>query len=134
MLRLYEVLKRLMFYITKQVLNEPPWWNVDTQLWLRWQQREPCLYGIRRKPPRDLEIEHVSCTVAFVYNHMPNGLWLSQLHSGRPMHWYLFRLTGIMHWRFILALVPGRCAGIMYWEDFYGKTLSHSRSTGTPSW
>ena len=28
----------------------------------------------RRKPPRDLEIEHVSRTVASVYSHMLNGL------------------------------------------------------------
>ena len=43
----------------------------------------------RRIPPRNLEIEHVSRTVAFVYSHMLNGLWLSQLHSGRPLHWHL---------------------------------------------
>ena len=43
----------------------------------------------RRKPPRDLEIEHVSRIVASVYSHMLNGLWLSQLHSGRPLHWHL---------------------------------------------
>ena len=43
----------------------------------------------KRKPPRDLEIEHVSCTVASVYSHMLNGHWLSQLHSGRPLHWHL---------------------------------------------
>ena len=58
-------------------------------------KKEPCLYGhlfllcTRRKPPRDLEIEHVSRTVASMYSHMLNGLWLSQLHSGRPMHWHL---------------------------------------------
>ena len=65
------------------------------EFWRRWQQKEPCLYGnlfvlcTRRKPPRDLEIEHVSRTVASVNSHMLNGLWLSQLHSGRPMHWHL---------------------------------------------
>ena len=84
-----------MFYIIKQVLNEPPGWKEDTQvldkvatkgtmfIWLSF-----CMCT-RRKPPRDLEIEHVSRTVASVYSHMLNGLWLSQLHSGRPMHWHL---------------------------------------------
>ena len=43
----------------------------------------------KRKPPRNLEIEHVSPIVAFVCNHMLLWLWLSQLHSGRPMHWHL---------------------------------------------
>ena len=63
--------------------------------WTRWQQREPCLYGyllvcaLEEKPPRDLEIEYVSRIVASVYSHMLNGLWLSQLHSGRPVHWHL---------------------------------------------
>ena len=129
-----------MFYIIKQVLNEPPVWKEDTQVLDKVATKGTMFICLsfcictRRKPPRDLEIEHVSRTVAFVYSHMSNGLWPSQLHSGGPMHCYLFRLTGIMHWRFILALVPGRCAGIMYWEDFYGKTLSHSQSASTPSW
>src|SRR3954466_7185071 len=95
MLRFYEVEKGLMFYIIKQVLNEPPGWTRILKFWTRWQKKEPCLYGhlfllcTRRKPPRDLEIEHVSRTVASMYSHMLNGLWLSQLHSGRPMHWHL---------------------------------------------
>src|SRR3954471_12326130 len=101
-----------MFYIIKQVLNESPGWNVDTQLWIRWQRREPCIYGYhfcmctRRKPPRDLEIEQVSRTVASVYNHMLNGHCLSKLHSGRPLHWHLFRLTRITYWKHILTLMP----------------------------
>ena len=37
MLRLYEVLKRLMFYIIKQVLNEPPGWTRILKFWTRWQ-------------------------------------------------------------------------------------------------
>src|SRR3954468_16440580 len=95
MLRLFEVGKRLVFYIIKQVLSEPPGWRRILKFWTRWQQEEPCLYGnlfflcTRRKPPRDLEIEHVSRTVASVYSHMLNEHWLSQLHSGRPMHWPL---------------------------------------------
>ena len=86
----------------------------------------------RRKPPKDLEIEQVSRTMASVNSHMLNGLWLSQLHSGRPLHWHLLRLTGFMYLKYILTLVPARQARIVYWEDFYGKTLSHSRSAGTP--
>src|SRR3954466_5263735 len=70
----------------------------------------------RRKPPRDLEIEHVSRTVASVYSHMLNGLWLSQLHSGRPMHWHLqvnwncVRELETLHWCLDdkLALCIGR--------------------------
>src|SRR4051812_17340844 len=87
----------------------------------------------RRKLPRDLEIEHVSRTVDSVYIHMLNGLWLSNLHSGRPMHWHLqvnYNCVG----KYIPTLVPGRQAGIVYWEDFYGKTLSHARSASTPFW
>ena len=38
----------------------------------------------RRKPPRDLEIEHVSPIVAFMCNHMLLWLWLSQLHWEDP--------------------------------------------------
>src|SRR5215216_303367 len=95
MLRFYEVEKRLMFYIIKQVLNEPPGWTRILKFWKRWQQEEPCLYGnlfllcTKRKPPRDLEIEHVSRTVDSVYSQMLNEHWLSQLHGGRPMHWPL---------------------------------------------
>ena len=88
----------------------------------RWQQREPCLYGylfvcaLEEKPPRDLEIEHVSRTVASVYSHMLNGHWLSQLHSGRPMHWHLqvnqncVRELETLHWCLDdkLALCIGR--------------------------
>src|SRR3954462_6089771 len=85
----------------------------------------------RRKPPRYLDIEHVSRTVASVYSHMLNGLWLSQLHSGRPLHWHL-QVDKNCVWKFIPTLVPGRQASIVYWKDFYGKTLSHSRSAGTP--
>ena len=68
-----------MFYIIKQVHNEPPGWKEDTQvldkvatngtmfIWLSF-----CMCT-RRKPPRDLEIEHVSRTIPFVYSHMLNG-------------------------------------------------------------
>src|SRR3954465_14402036 len=42
MLRFYEVEKRLMFYIIKQVLNEPPGWTRIPKFWTRWQQKEPC--------------------------------------------------------------------------------------------
>ena len=45
MLRFYEIEKRLMFYIIKQVLNEPPGWTRILKFWTRWQQKEPCLYG-----------------------------------------------------------------------------------------
>src|SRR3954470_21721908 len=91
-----------------------------SSFWTRWQQEEPCLYGnlfllcTRRKPPRYLEIEHVSRTVASVYSHMLNGHWLSQLHSGRPMHWPLqvtrMRELETLHWCLIdkLALCIGR--------------------------
>ena len=84
--------------------------------------------------PGNLEIEHVSRTVASVYSHMLIGRCLSQLHSGISLHWHLLRLTGFVYWKYILTLVPGRKASIVYWEDFYGKTLSHSRSAGTPFW
>ena len=111
-----------MFYIIKQVLNEPPGWTRILKFWTRWQQKEPCLYGnlfllcTKRKPPRDLEIEHVSRTVASVYSHMLNGLWLSQLHSGRPMHWHLqvnqncVMELETLHWCLVdkLALCIGR--------------------------
>src|SRR5215216_7554312 len=127
MLRLYEVLKRLMFYIIEQVLNEPPGWTRILKFWTRWQQKEPCLYGnlfllcTKRKPPRDLEIEHVSRTVASMYSHMLNGLWLSQLHSGRPMHWHLQVNWICARERENPTFVPDRQASILYWEDSYGK-------------
>src|SRR3954468_2185156 len=95
MLRIYEVLKRYMFYIIKQVLNEPPGWTRILKVGQGDNKRNHVYMAIsfcmctRRKPTRDLEIEYVSRTVASVYNHMLNGLWLSQLHSGRPMHWHL---------------------------------------------
>ena len=38
----------------------------------------------KNEPPRDLEIEHVSPTVASVYIHMLIWLWLSQLHWEDP--------------------------------------------------
>ena len=50
----------------------------------------------RRKPLRDLEIEHVSRTVASVYNHMLNGLWLSQLHWEDPC--IVFKLLDMRTW------------------------------------
>ena len=126
MLRFCEVEKRLMFYIIKQVLNEPPGWTRILKFWTRWQQKEPCLYGYlfllctRRKPPRDLEIEHVSRTVASVYSHMLNGHWLSQLHCGRPMHWPLqvtgMRELGTLHWCLVDKLAL--CIGRTLWKDF----------------
>src|SRR3954470_17234540 len=30
----------------------------------------------------------------------------------------IFRLTRIVYWKYILTLVPGRQASIVYWEDF----------------
>src|SRR5215216_1734890 len=108
-----------MFYIIKQVLNEPPGWTRILKVGQGGNKSNHVYMSIsfcmctRRKPPRDLEIEHVSRTVASVYSHMLNGLWLSQLHSGRPLHWHLFRLTGFMYWKYILTLVPGRQARII---------------------
>ena len=85
----------------------------------------------KRKPPRDLEIEHVFRTVASVYSHMLNGHWLSQLHSGRSMHWPLQ-----VNWNEGTrnpTLVPedklALCMG-----GPYGKTSSHSQSASIPSW
>src|SRR3954471_24409685 len=97
MLRFYKDEKRLVFYIIKQVLNEPPGWTRILKFWTRWQQKEPyqwqslCVVHQKEKPPRDLEIEHVSPTVAFVYSHMLLWLWLSQLHWEDPC--IVFRLT-----------------------------------------
>src|SRR3954462_5655830 len=97
-----------------------------SRFWTRWQQKEPCLYGnllllcTRRKPPRDLEIEHVSRKVASVYSHMLNWHWLSQLHSGIPMHWPLQvnRNEGTRNPTLVPEDKLALCIGRTLWKDF----------------
>ena len=68
--------------------------------------------------PGNLEIEHVSPIVAFVYNHMLLWLWLSQLHWEDPC--IVFRLLKMrdlesyMGTEDKLAMVYGRTL----WKDF----------------
>ena len=56
------------------------------KFWRRWQQKGPMSMAItlccapNENHLGNLEIEHVSPIVAFVYNHMLLWLWLSQLH------------------------------------------------------
>src|SRR3954470_23229734 len=87
------------------------------EFWRRWQQKEPCLWQslcvvLQRKPPRNLEIEHVSPIVAFVCNHMLLWPWLSQLHWEDP--YTVFSLLDMGTWNPTwvsenkLAMVYGR--------------------------
>ena len=113
-----------MFYIIKQVLNEPPGWTRILKFWTRWQQKEPCrwqsLCVVLQKKTHlgNLEIEHVSPIVAFVCNHMLLWLWLSQLHWEDPC--IVFRLLDMRTWNPTwvledkLAMVHGRTL----WKDF----------------
>src|SRR3954471_5709120 len=73
----------------------------------------------KRKPPRDLEIEHVSPTVAFVYSHMLYGSGLVN-YIGKT-HTLVFRFTGNEGTR-NPTLVPEDKLAMVYgrtlWKDF----------------
>ena len=66
----------MCFYIIKQGLNEPPGWpRILLNIGEGGNKRNHDYGNLfvlcsKIKPPRNLEIEHVSPIVAFVYNHM----------------------------------------------------------------